>query len=93
VRASKAAVWLGGSLLAVPALAQVPGSGGPYNARLLPGGIGIERSLERADALVAAGSPYSIAAWVNPDARQAGEAALVTVGGCCATGRLRCAGR
>jgi hypothetical protein len=61
--------------------AQVPANGGPYNATFLPGGIGIERAIERGDALAAAGAPYSLSAWVKPDARQDGDVALMALGG------------
>ncbi len=71
-------------------LAGVPTNGGPYNATFLTGGIGIERNLENADALVAANVPYSIAAWVRPDARQAGEVVLVALGA--PAGDCRCLG-
>ncbi|MBM7407381.1 MULTISPECIES: glycosyl hydrolase 2 galactose-binding domain-containing protein [Sphingomonas] len=68
------------TLAQLPAAAQVPGNGGPYNAHVLNGGIGIERPLEQADALVAAGAPYTIATWVRPDAGLRGEVVLVQLG-------------
>jgi hypothetical protein len=80
-------VWAKGAMLLTVAgwpltlAAQVPGNGGPYNASFLPGGIGIERPLEGGDAIAAAGAAYTITAWVKPDARQAGEATLVALGG------------
>lgn len=76
----RAAIWLAGSVLSVPALADVPAGGGPYNARFLAGGIGIERALERAERLAAAGSPYTLSAWVRADVRQPGATVLIAVG-------------
>ncbi len=76
----KVAILLTASALAGPALADVPVNGGPYNARLLSGGIGIERPLERADALLAAGAPYTLSTWVRAVARQSGEVVLIQLG-------------
>jgi hypothetical protein len=70
----------GVALAALPATGQIPGNGGPYNAHVLTGGIGIERPLEQADALVAGGAPYTLMTWVRVDARDAGEVVLVQVG-------------
>ncbi|WP_375271200.1 LamG-like jellyroll fold domain-containing protein [Sphingomonas sp.] len=58
----------------------VPVNGGPYNAHVLQGGIGIERPLEQADALVAVGAPYTLSTWVRPDAGLRGEVVLVQLG-------------
>ncbi|UVO50563.1 glycoside hydrolase family 2 [Sphingomonas sp. SUN019] len=66
--------------VAAPALAGVPEGAGPYNATFLPGGIGIERPLPNADALVSAGAAYSISTWVRADARQTGTVTLVALG-------------
>lgn len=74
------ALALAGVSAATPGVADVPVNGGPYNARILAGGIGVERALERADALVAAGAPYTLSTWVRPDARQSGEAVLIRLG-------------
>ncbi len=73
----------GAALLPLAATAQQvagPTNVGPYNAAFLEGGIGIDRPLERAEALVAAGAPYTISTWVKPEARQPGEAVLVALG-------------
>jgi hypothetical protein len=78
---AKVAVLLTGAAWPLALAAQVPSNGGPYNAAFLPGGIGIERAIERADTLVSAGAPYSLSAWVKPDARQNGDVALMTLGG------------
>jgi hypothetical protein len=64
----------------VPAMAATPDNGGPYNAQFLQGGIGIERDLTGADALVRAGAAYTLSAWVRPDAAQKGRVVLVALG-------------
>lgn len=75
-----AGLLLAGTMLAGAAIAQEVGNAGPYNARLLSGGIGIERPLEQATALAAAGAPYTIATWVQADTTPAGEVTLVRLG-------------
>ncbi|MBO9712250.1 hypothetical protein [Sphingomonas sp.] len=72
-----------------PAAAQVPENGGRYNARFLQGGVGIERDLRDADALVRAGAACSISSWVWPDSVRDGHAMLIaiddpTTPNCCA---------
>ncbi|MEH3101283.1 glycosyl hydrolase 2 galactose-binding domain-containing protein [Sphingomonas adhaesiva] len=66
----------------MPALADVPVNGGPYNVSVLPGGIGAERAIEGAagTALAAEGAPYTLSAWVKPDAKQAGVVPLIGIG-------------
>lgn len=66
--------------LTTAASAQVPVNGGPYNARFLSGGIGIERPLEADVTPVAAGAAYSFSTWIRPDARQAGDVPLIALG-------------
>ncbi|MCH8686226.1 glycosyl hydrolase 2 galactose-binding domain-containing protein [Pedomonas mirosovicensis] len=68
------------SVLSMPAASAVPTNGGPYNAAFLEGGIGIERNLEKAETLARAGSPFSLSAWVRPDARQDGRVILMSIG-------------
>ncbi len=82
-RAAKiAAMSTSGLLLAaLPAVAEVPVNGGPYNASFLTGGIGIERPLQGAERLAAAGAPYTLAAWVHPDQRVKGDVPLIVLGG------------
>jgi len=59
--------------------AQVLDNGGPYNVSILSGGIGVERALAKADAVVAAGGPWTVSGWVC--ATRAGETAiLIAVG-------------
>lgn len=83
---AKVAVLMTAAAWPLALAAQVPANGGPYNAAFLPGGIGIERAIEGGgDALAAAGAPYSLSAWVKPDARQNGDVALMTLGGASAT--------
>jgi len=65
----------------LPATAATPENGGPYNASFLAGGIGIERNLKDAAALVREGASYTISAWVRPDAVQDGSVVLVSLGG------------
>jgi beta-galactosidase/beta-glucuronidase len=67
-------------LLALPAAAQTPENGGPYNAHFLQGGVGIVRELKGGDALVRAGAAYTISAWVRPDAAQDGSVPLIVIG-------------
>ncbi|MEO5772669.1 MAG: LamG-like jellyroll fold domain-containing protein [Sphingomicrobium sp.] len=76
----RAFAWLLAGAVAAPAFAAVPDNGGPYNARFLAGGIGIERELKGADALVSAGAPYTISTWVRPDANQQGHVVLISIG-------------
>jgi beta-galactosidase/beta-glucuronidase len=81
MNAKGGAMLLAAAAFAAPLLAQVPVNGGPYNASFLPGGIGIERALQGGDAVAAAGAPYTMDTWVNPDARQAGDVPLIALGG------------
>lgn len=76
----RAVAWLLAGAIAAPAFGAVPDNGGPYNARFLAGGIGIERDLKGASVLVAAGAPYSISTWVRPDEVQQGHVVLLAVG-------------
>jgi hypothetical protein len=72
-------VCAGAAALAIPALADVPDNGGPYDAHFMPGGIGIARELGDS-AIAAAGHPFTLSAWVNPDARQQGAVTLIALG-------------
>lgn len=67
-------------VLALPAAAQTPVNGGPYNASFLQGGVGIDRELKGAEPMLRAGAPYTISAWVKPDAVQPGNVPLIVVG-------------
>lgn len=72
------AALLANAGLASIALAQVPVSGGPYNASFLSGGIGIERPID--GPVLADGAPYSVTLWIKGAARQAGMVPLVAIG-------------
>ncbi|MCW3838281.1 LamG domain-containing protein [Sphingomonas canadensis] len=76
------------AMLALPALAAIPGNGGPYNARFTADGGGLARTLEGAEELVAAGARYGISGWVRPDAKPAGMAMLIVLGD--EAGKCRC---
>lgn len=65
---------------AIPLHAEVPGGGGPYNVRILEGGIGIERDLPAASPVLAANAPFTLSAWVRPDRIQPGEVTLIEQG-------------
>jgi beta-galactosidase/beta-glucuronidase/uncharacterized Zn-binding protein involved in type VI secretion len=72
-----APLLLAASALAAPPLhAEVPDGAGPYNVRILEGGIGIEREVPAA----AANAPFTFSAWVKPDRIQPGEVTLIQQG-------------
>lgn len=72
-----APLLLAASALAAPPLhAEVPDGAGPYNVRILEGGIGIEREVPAA----AANAPFTLSAWVKPDRIQPGEVTLIQQG-------------
>ncbi|WP_421846670.1 glycosyl hydrolase 2 galactose-binding domain-containing protein [Novosphingobium sp.] len=68
------------ALAATPVRAEVPDNGGPYNVRILEGGIGIERDLPAATPLLAADAAFTLSAWVQPDRIQPGEITLIQQG-------------
>ena len=65
---------------ATAGVAAVPGNGGPYNVAVLQGGIGVQRQLGSADALVRPGAPYTISVWVDPSVVTDGTATLISLG-------------
>ncbi|WP_298170521.1 LamG-like jellyroll fold domain-containing protein [Novosphingobium sp.] len=67
-------------LNATPLCAEVPDNGGPYNVRILEGGIGIERELPAASPILAAGAAFTLSAWVQPSRIQPGEVTLIEQG-------------
>ncbi len=69
------------ALLAPTASAQTPlGNAGPYNARFLEGGIGIDRALPADAPILLAGASFSYSGWLNPAAPQRGFVPLIAVG-------------
>ena len=73
---------LGATALAPLALAAAtPDGAGPYNARFLEGGIGIERALPADSPLLQAGARFTLAAWVLPNRIQTGTVTLIALGG------------
>jgi len=72
----------------IPAQAQrlVPLSG-PYNVTILEGGEGLTRDLGVGTYSVAAGVPWAMSGWVNPQRIQPGGSVLLAVGGSQANGR------
>lgn len=72
-----APLLLAATALAAPPLhAEVPDGGGPWNVRILEGGIGIERDIPAA----AANAPFTLSTWVSPDRIQPGEVTLIQQG-------------
>lgn len=47
--------------------ASAPDNGGPYNVRVLAGGVGVTRPLQ--SALLAANAPFTISGWIKPETR------------------------
>ena len=68
------------ALLAFPLRAEVPDNGGPWNVRVLEGGIGAERPLPEASPLLKTDARFGMAAWIRADRIQSGEAALIVIG-------------
>ena len=68
------------ALNASPVYAEVPDGGGPYNVRILEGGIGIEHDLPSGSAVLAANAPFTLSAWVKPDRILPGEVTLIEQG-------------
>jgi Exo-beta-D-glucosaminidase Ig-fold domain/Concanavalin A-like lectin/glucanases superfamily/Glycosyl hydrolases family 2/Glycosyl hydrolases family 2, sugar binding domain/Glycosyl hydrolases family 2, TIM barrel domain len=79
-RRMAAALLSAGALLASPLRAEVADNAGPWNVRVLEGGIGAERALPETSPLLKAGARFTISAWVHPDRIQPGEAALIVQG-------------
>ncbi|MEO8374864.1 MAG: LamG-like jellyroll fold domain-containing protein [Sphingomonas bacterium] len=63
-----------------PAMARIPDKAGPFNAAFLQGGVGIEREIGGAGALVQAGAPYTVSTWVRTDSIQSGRVLLIALG-------------
>ncbi|WP_298193872.1 LamG-like jellyroll fold domain-containing protein [Novosphingobium sp.] len=72
-----APLFLAASALApAPLCAETPVNGGPYNVRILEGGIGIEREVQSASAK----ATFTLSAWVQPARIQPGEVTLIQHG-------------
>jgi hypothetical protein len=80
MRYFRAMLSLGVAALALPANATVPERAGPYNERILAGGIGVSNDLPVDSAISAAGHPFTLSAWVKPQQRQPGTVVLVALG-------------
>ncbi|MET3470994.1 hypothetical protein ABIC78_001509 [Novosphingobium sp. 1529] len=74
-----AATILGGMLAPVAGAAPVT-NGGPWNAALMQGGIGITRDVPTTAAVLAPHAPTALAAWVRPQAIQSGTVVLLSLG-------------
>uniref|UniRef100_UPI00345B868D glycosyl hydrolase 2 galactose-binding domain-containing protein n=1 Tax=Novosphingobium sp. TaxID=1874826 RepID=UPI00345B868D len=72
---------IGAGLLLAPAalLADVGPQAGPWDARVVSGGSGIERELPATSRLLSAEADWTVIGWVRRDAADAGT--LVTMGG------------
>jgi len=69
------------ALMASTVSAQAPlSNAGPYNARFLEGGIGIDRALPADAPILSAGAAFSYSAWLRPAAPQPGFVTLIAVG-------------
>jgi len=53
---------------------------GPYNVRILEGGVGVTRPLSHDSQLLAAGSPWSISGWMNFTRRTSGSVVVAAIG-------------
>lgn len=71
-----AGAFAASALTAAPLHAEVSDVGGPYNVRILEGGIGIEREIPAA----AANAPFTFSTWISPDRIQPGEVTLIEQG-------------
>lgn len=63
--AFKAALLTSVMMSTVPVMAGVPENGGPYNVKVMTGGIGLNRDAN--SSLFQAGAPFTISGWVNPE--------------------------
>jgi hypothetical protein len=60
--------------------APAAGTSGPYDLKLLQGGIGITRTLPADTPILRAGAPWSITSWIRVEVPQSGLIVLATVG-------------
>ncbi|WP_298195811.1 LamG-like jellyroll fold domain-containing protein, partial [Novosphingobium sp.] len=66
-------------LVAMPLAAEVGPEAGPWDARFVAGGVGIERQLPAASRLLSAESDWTMLGWIRRDAPAAGT--IVAMGG------------
>ncbi|MFD2781898.1 hypothetical protein ACFS32_13170 [Novosphingobium pokkalii] len=74
-----AATILGGMTAPLAGAAPVA-NGGPWNAAVMQGGIGIARDVPADAPVLAARAPTGFAAWVRPQAVQPGSVVLLAIG-------------
>ena len=53
---------------------------GPYNVKILEGGVGVQRALSKDAVLLNATSPWSMSGWLRCSRRQPGEAIVSAIG-------------
>lgn len=83
VKAARLFLIVSSALTAAPVAAAVPENAGPYNVRILEGGIGVTRTIQ--SNLTAANAPFSMIGWVRADT---GSGTLLALGD--AAGNCRC---
>lgn len=78
---AKLVLIVSSALSAFTASAAVPDNGGPYNVRILSGGIGVSRDMQ--SPLLTANAPFSISTWVRADVASGTIVALGDPAGSC----------
>ncbi len=71
-----ALAWASGAQAQAPAL----GTLGPYNLKILQGGVGMARSLPADSPVLPAGAPWSMTGWVKVDVAQSAPVILAGLG-------------
>ncbi len=64
----------------VPVEGDVTANFGPYNVRILEGGIGVTRPLADDSPLLAAGAPWSLSGWMKLGRRISGSVVIAAIG-------------
>jgi hypothetical protein len=75
--------WPSGAPIAGAATGAAAGSSanfGPYNVKILEGGIGVSRPLADDASLLAAGAPWSLCGWINLGRRSSGPVIIAAIG-------------
>ncbi len=67
-------------VLAVPSADPLEANFGPYNLRILDGGVGVARTLATDSPLLEAGAPWSMLGWVNLAHESAGPVIIAALG-------------